>query len=119
MASEACHTPAATNYRSTSAPVLVQHDRTVRTVAPRRDRGVEIRTRESPFGSTAAWSSAAATYPWSKVGGNVAASRIVGARVGTEAPFIGTPHAQIGDAALEGAVANTVAGSKIGECAGL
>jgi hypothetical protein len=74
------------------------------------------------------------------VGGDVVVSHIVGTRVGTEAPFVGvpdsteigtntiggnlvcfgnTPHAQIGDAALEGAVANTVSGHKIGECAGL
>ena len=33
--------------------------------------------------------------------------------------FGNTPHAQIGDAALEGARPNTVSGNMIGECAGL
>jgi hypothetical protein len=75
-----------------------------------------------------------------RVGGNVIASHVVGTRVGSEVPYVGvpdsteigtntiggnllcfdnTPHAQIADAALEGAVPNTVSGNKVGECSGL
>ena len=74
------------------------------------------------------------------VGGNVIVFHVVGARVGTEAPFVGvpdsteiatntiggnliclgnTPHAQLGDTILEGGTANNVSGHKLGECAGL
>ncbi len=76
----------------------------------------------------------------SHVGGNVALSHNVGARVGTDPPFLGVPDstevatntiagnlichdnspaAQVGDAILEGGSPNTVGGNKIGECAGI